>query len=101
MAALMAAVRENPPADLAGEPVVEVIDRLGGTDLPPSDLVELHLEAGRVLLRPSGTEPKLKVYVHVVEEVPDGPNGPDAARSAAAHRLEAVLDAARSVLALD
>ncbi len=98
LAALMTQVRKSPPADMAGEAVVRVIDRLPGTDLPPSDLVELHLAAGRVLFRPSGTEPKLKAYIHVVEDVPDGAGGPATARSEADRRLDALLTAVRSLL---
>lgn len=59
-----------PPASLGGRQVTAVDDlRDGFEGLPPSDVVRLHLEGARVLVRPSGTEPKLKAYVEVVEPV--------------------------------
>jgi phosphomannomutase len=58
---------EAPPSTVAGVRVIEAIDhrhRSGG--LPPAELLELRLEDDhRVMLRPSGTEPKLKIYVDV------------------------------------
>jgi phosphomannomutase len=58
----------SPPSMLAGRRVEGVTDhRVGGSTrphwLPDAPLVELSLAGGRVLVRPSGTEPKLKVYV--------------------------------------
>jgi phosphomannomutase len=70
--ALLAAVDrvgEGPPSELMGIAVTDVTDYRLGEEGRPSwlgaqDLVELTLgEQGRVLVRPSGTEPKLKVYV--------------------------------------
>lgn len=64
-----------PPAELAGRGVAEVRDfRSGGAQrpawLPDADLIELSLgDAGRVLARPSGTEPKLKIYVDLRAEL--------------------------------
>lgn len=64
LAGLMARLRRAPPRRLAGYEVTEVRDLLTGWgELPPSDVLILLLgEAGRVVLRPSGTEPKLKAY---------------------------------------
>jgi phosphomannomutase len=60
-------------------------------DLPPSDMVGLEFDdGGRVQVRPSGTEPKLKFYVEIVEAVD---SDVDAARERAATRLEAVTGA--------
>ncbi len=65
MAALMASLRENAPASAAGRKALEVVDYLGGdTGLIPSDALEFRLEGeAKLIVRPSGTEPKLKVYL--------------------------------------
>jgi phosphomannomutase len=89
MAALMSGWRAAPPQELAGLAVTEVRDLAQGDDgLPPSDVLVLRLGGdGRVVLRPSGTEPKLKVYF----EATTGPTPPEelpAARRAAQARLE-------------
>jgi phosphomannomutase len=80
----------SPPAALAGVPVTEVEDlRLGGR-LPPTDGVVVRGDGVRLIVRPSGTEPKLKCYGEAV--VPVAEAGLDAARAAAAARLATVLD---------
>ncbi len=68
IAASMRSLRENPPTMLAGSPVTEVHDlSLGHEHLPPTDgVVVLSEENSRVIVRPSGTEPKLKCYLEVV-----------------------------------
>ena len=67
MRAIMAAVRADPPAALLGRPVTGVDDLLAGArGLPRSDVVVLRAERARVVIRPSGTEPKLKAYLEVV-----------------------------------
>jgi phosphomannomutase len=67
-AAFTAHVRAEPPSELDGLAVTSVTDYLdGGGGLPPADLLELDLADGsRVLVRPSGTEPKVKCYFEVV-----------------------------------
>jgi phosphomannomutase len=57
----MARLRESPPAELAGHEVTEADDLATGFDgLPPSDVLRYRLSGGgRVVVRPSGTEPKL------------------------------------------
>ena len=83
----------RPPATL-GEVAVESVDDLsagaeGG--LPPTPGIRFRLADGsRVVVRPSGTEPKLKCYLEVVVPVPDGRAGLPAARAAAAGRLAAL-----------
>ncbi len=72
--AAMGSLEETTPERLAGLPVTEVNDfRTGAADRPrylgETPLVEFVLgEAGRALVRPSGTEPKLKVYVDLRDE---------------------------------
>ena len=73
----MARLRANPPTTLLGE-AVTVTDLL-----PDADVVRLAWTGGRVVVRPSGTEPKLKVYLEVV--VPDGSAAIAAQRLARLH----------------
>ena len=67
MDALMKSLRTAPPAEIAGWTVNGMTDYLGSdTGLIPSDVLEFRLEdAGKVIVRPSGTEPKLKLYLSV------------------------------------
>ncbi len=67
MDALMKSLRANPPASIAGKQVTSRVDYLdGSTGLIPSDVLEFRLEeGGKVIVRPSGTEPKLKLYLSV------------------------------------
>ncbi|MDE0493328.1 MAG: deoxyribose-phosphate aldolase [Acidimicrobiaceae bacterium] len=96
----MAALREAPPAGLAGAAVTAVHDLAAGSgDLPPADAVVLEVSGreARVIVRPSGTEPKMKVYAEAVVAPPTGDGdvpwlGP--ARVEARTRMAAVLDAA-------
>ena len=65
MAALMVRARAAHPSEIAGCTVVEERDYLTGE--PPADVVAFSLgEIGRITVRPSGTEPKCKVYFEVV-----------------------------------
>lgn len=92
--AAMARLRETPPTALAGSAVVRSVDlATGSPDLPPTDgLLYETAERDRVIVRPSGTEPKLKCYLEVIVDVaPDaGAEQLAAARSAAAERLARV-----------
>ncbi|PZG20968.1 phosphomannomutase [Micromonospora craterilacus] len=63
----MARVRAATPTTLLGQPVTSAQDLL-----PEADVVILRTEGARVVIRPSGTEPKLKAYLEVVEPVTDG-----------------------------
>jgi phosphomannomutase len=64
-------LRAHPPAALAGLPVSEVIDLAqGSAELPPTEGLVWHLgDRIRIIVRPSGTEPKVKVYFEVVVPV--------------------------------
>ncbi|MEV5978080.1 phospho-sugar mutase [Streptomyces sp. NPDC052114] len=66
----MRRLREQPPTELAGLPVTKAEDLTRGTDkLPPTDGLRYTLDGARVIVRPSGTEPKLKCYLEVVVPV--------------------------------
>ena len=65
MASIMTALRENPPAEIGGYPVVKVTDyqKTEETGLPGANVLVYALEGGAtVIVRPSGTEPKIKTY---------------------------------------
>ena len=87
---MMTRLREAPPASLAGSAVVSAADLSAGYEsLPPTDgLLYLTDNGTRIIVRPSGTEPKLKCYLEVIEPVADR-GGLPAARAAAAERLAA------------
>jgi phosphomannomutase len=88
--AAMARLREHPPGTLGGRPVESAEDLGAGTGgLPPTDGLRYRLAGGgRVVVRPSGTEPKLKAYLETVVPVAD--DDVAAARRTAAHTLAAV-----------
>ncbi|MGW5675065.1 phospho-sugar mutase [Streptomyces sp. NPDC003860] len=71
----MARLRSAPPVELAGLAVTSAEDLARGEGgLPPTDGLRYHLTGdyrARVIVRPSGTEPKLKCYLEVVIPVPD------------------------------
>ena len=79
IAELMELVRAKPPASLLDEPVTEVEDRA-----PDADVVTLRTATVRVVVRPSGTEPKLKIYLEVREPVQGDDDLPPARERAAA-----------------
>ena len=65
MAGIMASLRENPPAEIGGYKVVKVTDykKTEETGLPSANVLVYGLEGGAtVIVRPSGTEPKIKTY---------------------------------------
>jgi phosphomannomutase len=87
----MAAVRADPPKDLAGRTVVDVEDLAVASRFPvPSDVLVWTLDGGRAIVRPSGTEPKLKCYAEAV--VPVGDEPVDGARRRASAVVDEVLD---------
>ena len=99
----MAALRQAPPAALAGAAVTAVHDLADGSPhLPPANVVVLELfgAEARVIVRPSGTEPKMKIYAEAVVEPGDGDTAAlDAARAEARTRTAALLEAAAGHMA--
>jgi phosphomannomutase len=95
---VMAGLRAQPPAELGGQAVTAVDDLTGGTsELPSADVLTYHLARGRVVIRPSGTEPKIKAYLEVVEPVADGNLA--VARARAADLMEPLRKAVSDLLA--
>ncbi|MFJ9039242.1 phospho-sugar mutase [Streptomyces sp. NPDC102406] len=90
IAAAMRRLRERPPSALAGLAVTRADDLSAGEGgLPPTDGLRYTLDGARVIVRPSGTEPKLKCYLEVVVPVADRSALP-AARATASDLLAAV-----------
>lgn len=86
----MANLRARGIPSIAGSPVVEAEDlSVGGGELPPTDGLLYVTEAGdQVVVRPSGTEPKLKCYIETVVPVKDGKV--DVAAKKAQQRLDEI-----------
>ncbi|GAA2640963.1 phospho-sugar mutase [Paractinoplanes durhamensis] len=87
----MGRARQAPPATLLGAPLIGVNDLL-----PENDVLTFRTAAVRVVIRPSGTEPKLKAYLEVVEPVADG--DVPAARIRAAAALRTLRDETAAAL---
>ena len=68
MQAIMASLRAAPPAEIAGLAVEKAVDYAAGdTGLPAADVLEFQLTGGaKLMIRPSGTEPKIKLYLSAV-----------------------------------
>jgi len=98
----MTRLRSDPPPLIGGRRVAGVLDLAPGSperDLPPADVVGLALPGARVVVRPSGTEPKLKCYAEVVEPVAEGADLADC-RSRAQAGLDEILTALPAALGL-
>ncbi|MBW8484727.1 phospho-sugar mutase [Actinomadura parmotrematis] len=94
----LARLRAEPPAELGGRPVTSVEDLADGAGgLPPTDGLRLRTGEARVVVRPSGTEPKLKCYLEVV--LPAADDVP-AARTRAAAALDALKASLTAALGL-
>jgi phosphomannomutase len=84
----MGRLRADPPTVLGGRGVVRTDDLQTGADgLPPTDGLRFTMKDARVIIRPSGTEPKLKCYLQVVVPVT---GDIDQARAIAQAELDAV-----------
>ena len=84
-------VRSNPPQEFAGTPVARTLDLLtpGAAEIP-ANVLRFDLEDGsRIMIRPSGTEPKLKVYIDTFSD-----RGDVSERRAAAERALTDLETA-------
>ena len=90
MEGVVASLRERPPKEIGGLAVERIMDYLTDeTGLPPSNVLELHLAGhAKVLIRPSGTEPKLKLYLSSREKTAQGA---DAVLERLSRDLEALL----------
>lgn len=98
----MARLRADPPRSLGGREVLAMDDLEKGVDgLPPTDGLRFTLDDARVIVRPSGTEPKLKCYLQVVVPVKgEGPGDVSAARTTADAELSALRASVAEALAL-
>jgi phosphomannomutase len=116
-AEVMRRLRADPPAEFGGQPVTQVVDLAGlaglagladladladlaaedGDGGPRADVLIFRLPGARVVLRPSGTEPKLKCYIEITE--PLAGRSLPAARGSAAERLAPLRHALEAVLA--
>ncbi|MFF7284034.1 phospho-sugar mutase [Streptomyces griseorubiginosus] len=100
IARAMERLREHPPTELAGLPITKAEDLTRGTDrLPPTDGLRYTLTGARVIVRPSGTEPKLKCYLEVVIPVSAHADLPTARTEATAllTRIKQDLSAAAGI----
>jgi phosphomannomutase len=112
-ARIMTRLRAEPPAEFGGQQVSQVIDLASthapgqagdktatgtaGRAVPRADVLTFRLAGARVVLRPSGTEPKAKCYIEIVE--PLRGRSLAQARAAAAGRLAPLRSALQAVLA--
>ena len=67
---ILGGLRSNPPQGIAGRAVTSIDDLAAPTDgLPPTDGLRIWLDGGvRIIIRPSGTEAKMKCYIEVIEK---------------------------------
>jgi phosphomannomutase len=104
-AEIMGRLRADPPAEFGGLPVTAVVDLADlaagdgarGGPGPTANVLIFRLPGARVVLRPSGTEPKIKCYIEITE--PLAGRSLPAARGSAAKRLAPLRHALESVLA--
>ncbi len=103
-ALVMSELRASPPAAFGDEPVSGLTDLAGsptadapGVAVPRADVLIFRLPGARVVLRPSGTEPKIKCYIEITEPLAGRSLG--AAREAAAKRLAPLRAALEAMLA--
>lgn len=97
MRAMVDRLAAEPPTTLLDRPVTQVDDLRLGRRLPPTDGVVLRADDLRLIVRPSGTEPKLKCYAEAVVSLGEGPGSRARdvvdGRTRADAMVEALLDA--------
>ncbi len=97
MMQIMNLIRQNPPQKIGSCDVEEVTDFLSQeSGLPPTNAVALKTGQSRVVVRPSGTEPLIKIYAEVV--TPVGDQGVDEAQKLAETELEDALKSVSDLL---
>lgn len=93
LTAAVAALRADPPTAVGGRAVRAVVDLAEVTPGSPVDGLVVELDDGaRAVVRPSGTEPKLKVYVEVVSDLSDRTGAFAAAERAGVAAADALAD---------
>ena len=99
IAAAMARLRANPPSSFGGQQT-SVVDLAHGNDmLPATDAVLMNGETIKVVVRPSGTEPKLKCYLEARRPAPGGA-GLGAARAATRSTLAVIRSEMSAILGI-
>jgi phosphomannomutase len=99
-ARVMRRLRAAPPDAFGAEAVSGLTDlAAGGGAIPRADVLIFRLAGGRVVLRPSGTEPKIKCYIEITEPVAGRTLAQ--ARTAAGGRLAPLRAALEALLAAD
>ena len=94
---VMSRLRAAAPPEMAGLPVTSLTDYSGGSwELPSTDMLSFELPGARVVIRPSGTEPKVKAYLEVVELVAG--RTLDSARQSAGEKMDRLRAAAAELL---
>ena len=63
MKEILANIRKNPPKEMGGQPLVFDDFAQGLYGLPSSDVLRFKNDQYRIIIRPSGTEPKMKIYL--------------------------------------
>ena len=97
ISAKMKSLRAASPNEIGDEKVTSFEDLAMGTQLPPTDGLRFRTSLNRLIIRPSGTEPKLKCYLEVV--VPVTTRGIDEARLIARKAMDALHASTATLLA--
>jgi phosphomannomutase len=67
---VMSRLRATAPAELAGQPVIQLTDYTGGSwELPSADVISYQLPGARVVVRPGSAEPEIEAYLEIVEHL--------------------------------